>query len=244
VSNHSYSQYVEGIAHQFLKLSGKASSPLLPLNKPSGLSQQPRVLIFSPHPDDECLMAGCVLRMQEEWGATVTVVPYSYGSDVNRRMARLIELKEATQCLGFDLLDPRKNNSMDKLTVTEFADAVNALSPEIIVSPHARDFHPAHMETHQMVASMISNSSIKVWIQTEYWQAAEKPNFFVPLSVDQVVKIGEALQKHVGEVSRNPYHLSLPAWYMDQARRAPELISGFGGKSETVFGQLLQVRLM
>ena len=34
---------------------------------------------------------------------------------------------------------------------------------------------------------------------------------------------------HVGEVKRNPYHLSLPAWMMDNVRRGAELVGGQGG---------------
>jgi hypothetical protein len=33
---------------------------------------------------------------------------------------------------------------------------------------------------------------------------------------------------HAGEVARNPYHLTLPAWMMDNVRRGSELVSGPG----------------
>ena len=45
--------------------------------------------------------------------------------------------------------------------------------------------------------------------------------------------------EHKGEVSRNPYHLRLPAWYMDQVRRGSERVLGAGTEAATaVFGQL------
>ena len=54
--------------------------------------------------------------------------------------------------------------------------------------------------------------------------------------------------EHEGEIVRNPYHLSLPAWYMDQARRAPEVLAahfGLNPNSKTdsgiIFGQLLEI---
>jgi len=240
VSNHSYSQYVESIAQQYLQLSGLPLPEPTPLYKPGAISDQPRILILSPHPDDECLMAACALRMQEEWGAQVTVVPYSYGSNVSRRVSRSQELKDALTILGFNLFDPRKNAAYEKLTQEEFLDAVKHIDPEVIIAPHAKDRHPTHIEAHAMACLA---KSAKLLVQTEYWQAAEEPNLFISLSTQHVVKIGEALMKHVGEVARNPYHLSLPAWYMDQARRAPEIIpSGFGGKgSNYIFGQLLHM---
>lgn len=236
MSNTSYAQYIESIEKNFV-----GASPIAPLSKPANLSNQPRILILSPHPDDECLMAGCALRMQEEWGAVVTVVPYSYGSNPARRLARQQELKDALGVLGFQLLDPR-SGGLEKLTEAEFLDAVKKIDPELIISPHARDRHPVHVEAHQLVANAMMNQKKTIWIQTEYWQANEQPNAFVPLRGDLVVKIGEALMKHQGEIQRNPYHLSLPGWYMDQARRAVELIPGFGNALPiTAFGQLIEI---
>ncbi len=240
MSNTSYSQYVESIAQQYAQLSAQSFS-LLPLLKPANLSDQPRILILAPHPDDECLMAGCALRMQEEWNAKVTVVPFSFGSDPSRRTARSLELKEAVSVLGFQLYS---RASLDKITDVEFMDAVKKINPEILISPHPQDLHPTHVEAAVMAKEIVHTSVQPItWIQTEYWQAAKTPTHFIPLSSKQVIKIGEALMKHVGEISRNPYHLSLPAWYMDQARRAPEVLgSGFGGKSNAMFGQLLTIK--
>ena len=227
----------------YTQLSAQSSVlPLPPLVKPSGLSEKPQVVILAPHPDDECLMAGAALRMQEEWNAQVTVVPYSYGSDPGRRTARAQELKDALGVLGFDLYDPRKNTKLDKITEIEFLEAMKKLKPEIIFSPHARDFHPAHIAAHDTVALFLSQTTgrLPIWIQTEYWQALESPNVFVPLRPDQVIRIGEALMKHVGEVSRNPYHLRLPAWYIDQARRAQEIIPS-PSAAQFIFGQLFRI---
>ena len=238
----------------YVKLSGESSqnlphfSTLPPLVKPSGLSAQPRILILAPHPDDECLMAGLALRMKDEWSAQVTVVPYSYGSNVARRKARAQELQAAATVLGFDVL---QRVSLEKITAPEFEDVLKTCAPEIIFSPHSRDFHPIHIAAHILVAHsgwLATQSAVKkvIWIQTEYWQENLNPNLFVPLSLLNVIKIGEALMKHKGEISRNPYHLRLPAWYIDQARRAQEILPttnpvAGGPAPHFIFGQLLQI---
>ena len=36
------------------------------------------------------------------------------------------------------------------------------------------------------------------------------------------------LRQHVGEVSRNPYHLRLPGWLSDNVRRGSEILAGAG----------------
>jgi len=254
-SNSPYAQYVQSMVSHYVQLSASSSgnsssnnvqaSQLLPLVKPSGLSEHPTIVILAPHPDDECLMAGAALRMQEEWDAQVIVIPYGYGSNIARRNSRAQELADAVSVLGFTVFDPRKNTRLEVITEIEFLEAMTKLKPEIIFSPHARDFHPAHIGAHDVVERFIQQTTGKkpLWLQTEYWQAMESPQLFIPLRPDHVIQIGEALMKHVGEVSRNPYHLRLPAWYIDQARRAQEIMPGASPgviSDQYLFGQLFR----
>jgi hypothetical protein len=52
-----------------------------------------------------------------------------------------------------------------------------------------------------------------------------------------------AVTFHVGEVSRNPYHLLLPAWMMDNVRRGSELVGGQGGAApDYMFAALNRLR--
>lgn len=247
------------IVDSYLQAGGRTDS-LPSLSSAVVISSQqlppvPRVLILAPHPDDECLMAGFALRAREEWNAEVHVLPYSFGSDRSRRTARIQELKDALQVLDFKLIDPRAAGATEKLTAAEFESVMVSLNPTVILSPHLQDGHLAHMESASLVQKWwlqqkASGASVPVWLQTEYWQQNANANAFIPLKPEHVIRIGEALQKHQGEVSRNPYHLRLPAWCMDQSRRAQELIGGFGAAAHSsgsaapvgqfMFGQLLQ----
>ena len=48
---------------------------------------------------------------------------------------------------------------------------------------------------------------------------------------------------HVGEVKRNPYHLLLPAWMMDNVRRGAELVGGQGAAApDFTFAALYRLR--
>jgi hypothetical protein len=49
---------------------------------------------------------------------------------------------------------------------------------------------------------------------------------------------------HTGEIARNPYHLRLPAWMMDNVRRGGEIISNVGGEvPQMPFGVIYQLQL-
>src|SRR3954468_24254523 len=73
------------------------SRPMLP-------ADAPRVLIFSPHPDDECIIGGLALRLMREAGMRVVNVAVTQGSSKARQKGRLDELKAACRYLGFDLI--------------------------------------------------------------------------------------------------------------------------------------------
>lgn len=213
-------------------MSGSSITSLL---RPSELAGSIQVLIVAPHPDDECLMGGYALRMKAEWGAKVSVLPYSLGSDESRKPTRSSELDAALKVLGFD----RASGSIDE--------ALKSLKPNVIFSPHAHDRHPTHEACHQDVLRTLKvhPQENRLWVQSEFWGEMKTPNRLVEYSLEQVIQLGEALSMHVGEVSRNPYHLRLPAWFMDQVRKgsetviSAEAVGGFGEEApQFVFGQL------
>ena len=61
----------------------------------------------------------------------------------------------------------------------------------------------------------------------------ESPNLMVEISASELGDLITALTFHVGEVKRNPYHLSLPAWMMDNVRRGGEWSGGRAGRRRT-----------
>src|SRR5688572_33112573 len=76
--------------------------PSLPRPEPAATA--PRALIFSPHPDDECIIGGLALRLQREAGMRVVNVAVTQGSNKARQTGRWSELSAACEYLGFDLV--------------------------------------------------------------------------------------------------------------------------------------------
>src|SRR5215831_17243373 len=66
-------------------------------------------------------------------------------------------------------------------------------------------------------------------VETEFWGQITDPNLMVEISAQDLSDMISALTFHVGEIQRNPYHLLLPAWMLDNVRRGAELIGGQGG---------------
>ena len=75
--------------------------------------------------------------------------------------------------------------------------------------------------------------------ESEFWMNMEKPTTLVPISGNHLIQMGEALMEHKGEIARNPYHLTLPAYAMEQMRRGSEAIAGMGSKPrDFIFAQI------
>jgi hypothetical protein len=71
----------------------------------------------------------------------------------------------------------------------------------------------------------------------------DTPNLMVESSQPDIVDLITALTFHVGEVKRNPYHLRMAAWLMDNVRRGGELVGGQGGAAPGfAFGTLYRLR--
>lgn len=235
-----YLGFVEGIEAGVARAAGLPA----PAAHAEPVVSDRRVLLFSPHPDDECITGLLPLRLMRESGFQVVNVPVTHGSNAERRSARDEELRAACAYLGWHLFSPRAD-----LAALQGEDVVQCLSeftPEIIFMPHAADWNSRHIAVHQLVmealAAMPPAFSCKV-VETEYWGAMDDPNLMVEGNAELVAELVAATALHAGEVERNPYHLLLPAWMQDNVRRGGERIGGQGAAAPRfTFATLYRLR--
>jgi LmbE family N-acetylglucosaminyl deacetylase len=221
-------------------LGGFATPPRPPLAEGA-----PRVLIFSPHPDDECIIGGLALRLQREAMMRVVNVAVTQGSRQDRQAARWQELEAACGYLGFDLIGtaPGGLQNINVRTRTQtpalWQQSVSAIAailgeqqPAVVLFPHDTDWNSTHVGTHHLLVDALKQQTADfstLVVETEFWGAMASPNLMVESSVDDVAEMITALSFHAGEVQRNPYHLLVPPWMQDNVRRGGELVGGQGG---------------
>ena len=228
------------------------SKPKLPPNAPVAL-------IFSPHPDDECIIGGLALRLMREAKWRIVNVAVTLGSNLGRRQDRLKELQAACEWIGFDL-DLPAAHGLDKVNPDAHAndpagwnDAVRVIiatlkkyQPRAIFFPHELDWNRTHIGTHLLVMDALKTLPADrqlTLIETEFWGQMPSPNSMVESSAEDVADLVAALSHHVGEVRRNPYHLRLPAWMLDNVRRGAELVDGQGSPApDFTFATLYRIR--
>ena len=197
-------------------------------------------LILAPHPDDESITGLLPLRLKEECGFRVWVVPATLGSRVERRAARVRELRAACRTLGFGV---RLLAAEDP--AAELPAVLAAIRPAVVFLPHAKDGHPTHRATHRLgVAAMDAAGGGFHVVETEYWHPLERPNLMVAAKKSHVATMRRALACHVGEVARNDYAARLPAWMSDNVRRGAELVGGAGAAAPNMaYATLYRARI-
>jgi LmbE family N-acetylglucosaminyl deacetylase len=219
----------------------------------------PRALIFSPHPDDEVIIGALPLRLLRELGWNVINVAVTQGSGKARQRERWKELQACCDYIGFSLAATSENGleginltaraaqpaQWDR-SVARIAGILQEHKPQAIFFPHADDWNITHIGTHHLVADalrLMGKGFTCHAVETEFWGAMDTPNLMVESSEQDIVDLITALTFHVGEVKRNPYHLRMAAWLMDNVRRGAELVGGQGGPApDFLFATLYRLR--
>ncbi len=223
----------------------------------------PLCVIVSPHPDDECIVGGLPLRLMQESGWRVINIAVTHGSNPDRHLPRAKELLAACARIGFELV-LLAERGLNRITAqsretdpTRWANCVEllaeklaALKPALVLCPHALDAQATHIGTHHLTLdalAVVSEKSPGFTAQvafTEYWSTMHAPNLLIELTAEQVGDMVSALACHVGEVSRNPFHLTVPGWLIDNVRRGGEIVGTSGGAApDYMFAAIYHVML-
>ena len=254
-----YHRYVSEIARLTREGRGFPLGGFPIPSRPAISKDAPRALIFSPHPDDECIIGGLALRLAREAGMRVVNVAVTQGSNKERQAGRLVELRAACDYLGFDLLQTaptgleninvktRTGNAASwQASVDVIAAIVADQRPKVVFFPHDSDWNSTHIGTHYLLVDALARQASDFTchvVETEFWGAMATPNLMVESSVDDLAAMMTALSFHVDEVRRNPYHLLVPPWMQDNVRRGGELVGGQGGAApDFVFCTLYRLR--
>lgn len=255
-----YHQFVSDCARLLHNAKSLPLGGFPPAPRPTLAPDAPKVLVFSPHPDDECIIGGLALRLLREAHWNVINIAVTQGSTPARQGPRLEELKAACQYLGFGLLQTGPNG-LDRIKPdvrlndpAHWAECVEVIAailreqqPRVVFFPHDDDFNSAHIGVHHLLVDALKTlgDGFRTYVvETEFWHAMNGANLMVESGLADVVDLVTATSFHVGEVQRNPYHIRQPAWMQDNVRRGGEVVGGQGGMPPAYeFATLYRLRL-
>ena len=230
-----------------------------PAPRPEIPADAPKALFFAPHPDDECIVGAMAVRLMRQARMNLINVAVTLGSKKERQQERLHELQNACNYIGFSLVTTAPNG-LERISPKtreqdpkHWADCVKVIKeiiekhqPKVVLCPHDRDWNSAHVGTHYLVMDALKQmpASYECYlVETEFWGAMPDPNLMVEISAEDLADMMAATTFHVVEVNRNPYHLLLPPWMMDNVRRGSEVACGQGGAApDFTFAVLYRLR--
>ncbi len=146
-----------------------------------------RILVFSPHPDDETLAAGGYMATAEQNGASVWIALVTNGDRRGLEYARYSEFIKATGTLGvpeshlFFLGYP--DGGLSKIPQASFEknlqNIVNEVNPNIIIAPDPKDYNKDHSIIGQTIEKITAGKG-----KTIYYYIIHYPHFPLPQSYD------------------------------------------------------------
>jgi LmbE family N-acetylglucosaminyl deacetylase len=123
-----------------------------------------RVLVFSPHPDDESIGIGGYIAQSIENGAIVEIVLVTNGDFHGNEQVRYAEFKKATHILGV----PESNlvflgfpdGKLDEIDPAVFSvtlqSQIEQFNPNIIIYPDVQDANPDHSTIGKAVQKILA----------------------------------------------------------------------------------------
>ncbi len=158
----NYSLFFERRAQWIAIHQPNDNPPPKPLNEI--IPHPERILVLSPHPDDEVIGCGGTILKYLSTGSAVTVVHITDGSDCAalrgaepsfRSTARLDEARRVAKYLQIkDLRLWRLPDSLfevDDELVRKMHELLDELKPDLIFLPFINDLHPDHIKTNHML---------------------------------------------------------------------------------------------
>jgi LmbE family N-acetylglucosaminyl deacetylase len=128
-----------------------------------------KVMVFSPHPDDETIACGGYIAESVQRGAEVKIVLVTDGNKHSLKDLRYSEFETATGVLGVPVNHLVFLNYPDGKLVQQsqtelekaFQNQIDSYYPDIILYPHPSDTHKDHITIGKIVEKILEQSPNK-----------------------------------------------------------------------------------
>jgi len=166
-----------------------------------------RILVISPHPDDEAIGCGGTLRRRILAGDVVHVVFLTSGengghgrSPIDTARIRELEAHDAAAILGLTQIEFWNEPDGSVVATPPLIDRLRSRladwRPDVVYVPHEREMHPDHRAAHGLVRSALIASpgaaaAITVW-GFEVWTPLQQ--------IDEVVDITEFIDSKLAAI--------------------------------------------
>lgn len=182
-----------------------------------------KILVVSPHPDDETLGAGgTLLKLKSEghsisWLNITTAKGNALFSEefLEKRTAqidKICNLYEFDNYISLDFPTAKLDEIGDSNAIEKISVAIKSLKPDVLVIPDINDVHSDHKKVHEWCIACSKSFrcpfikyilSMEILSETEFGYGFQ-PNIYVDIS-EYIDKKIEALNIYESEVHKMPF---------------------------------------
>lgn len=162
--------------------------------------KESKVLVLSPHPDDDIIGCGGTIYRYHLKGAEITSVYMTDGrkgdskyNEENLVSIRKEEAKRASAIIGIDnliFLDNKDSElASNSKTIKELSQIIKDIRPEAVFLPFLMDNHPDHMATNDIFVGAMKVTDVKAACYGyEIWTLLSSPNCVIDITEQIEVK--------------------------------------------------------
>lgn len=129
--------------------------------------QGQKVLVFSPHPDDETIAVGGYIAQSSAQGADVRIVLVTNGNFHHNESVRYAEFRKATGILGvpesnlvfLGFPDSKLRGMNQEVLLQALKQQIDVFHPDIIIYPSPHDFNPDHSTIGKTVEKILQSET-------------------------------------------------------------------------------------
>lgn len=147
-----------------------------------------KVLVYSPHPDDETIGAGGYIAAVTKQGAVVRIILVTDGNKHHLKNKRYEEFEKATGILGvlpanlvfLNWPDGKLKEQEPQKLENDLNQQLVLYAPNIVIYPDPQDKHPDHAATGQIVQKILKDKNIISYQYLVHHRRFPQPKKFSP----------------------------------------------------------------
>ena len=197
--NHpNFELYVDEMA--FSKVLSALSKPFMNYNK---------MLIFSPHPDDDVIGMGTTIKKFIDSNKDITIVYQTSGSNAGNTEVRQREAIDALDILGltdkiiFADTPFYKTNDIDMVASIKYTNnIINTIKPDVIFfAGDVRDPHRTHLKCFNIIQECLKQNNIPAYNYYSAWSSSNNYDVKEYFSKDMMSLKIESIKAHKSQIN-------------------------------------------
>ena len=229
------------------------------LTKKNKIPRNKKIIIFSPHPDDDAIgMGGTIIELVKNGNNVLCVYLTSGVSARNavkgdmyveeKEKIRRIEAEQASKLLGTNIhfinlpyfhgLTVKNEGNIEKIIKL-----LEKENPDVVFVPHQHERHPTHKASTSIVLRALKRSDLpnldEIWFY-EIVTPISTPNIIITFGEAVMAKKIEAIKAHESQMERRRYDIGIKGLDTFRGILSDSILGvGYGGFSsrEIIYGE-------